>query len=146
MKRLTFQIILTLFLSTSSQAQSKVASYSYGNPATDQYESFGFWAKDGKRTGIDYAYGKREKMVKLHYLGKTKINGDSCFKVQFANQYVLYIIPTGLQLKVIDKTGKYNKTFAWEYEGPVNGIGTYCDVCAHSDEEAMKIIFASYMK
>jgi hypothetical protein len=74
------------------------------------------------------------------------MNGDSCFKIQFTNKYVLYIIPTGLRLKVTDVTGKYNKTFSWEYEGPVNGIGTYCDPCADDDNDAMKIIHASYMK
>jgi len=145
MTRLLFQILLALLVGTTSKAQLKVASYCYGKPQTDQYEHFDFWTKDGKRTDIFYSYGKRSKEVKLQYMGRDQINGDSCFKVQFTNKYILYIIPTGLQLKVADPRGKYNKTFAWEYEGPVNGIGTYCDPCADDDDEAMKIIHASYM-
>jgi len=102
MKRLTLQIILTLFLGTTSKAQLRVANYSYGKPKTDQYEHFEFWTKDNKRTDISYAYGKDRREVKLHYSSKDEINGDSCFKVQFSNKYVLYIIPTGPHLKVID--------------------------------------------
>src|SRR5689334_20687539 len=143
MKRLLFQIISTLLLGITSKAQLKVASYCYGKLQTDQYEHFDFWTKDGKRTDIQYSYGKSNKEVKLQYIGRDQINGASCFKVQFTNKYVLYIIPKGLQLKVTDATGKYNKTFSWEYEGPVNGIGTYCDPCAEDDTAAMKIMLTS---
>jgi hypothetical protein len=146
MKELLFTILLVLFLVTTSQAQLKVANFSYGKFATDKYEHFEFWMKDGKRTDISYVYGKDSKENKLRYLGKDVINGDSCFKVQFSNKYILYVIPTGLVLKVTDVTGKYNRTFIWEYAGPVNGIGTYCDVCANDEDEAMKIIEASYLK
>ncbi len=146
MKKLVVQLFLILCLSVSLQAQLKVASYSYGKRGTDQYEHFAFWTKDGKRTDVYYSYGKQNKETKLDYIGRGQINGDSCFKVRFANKYVLYFIPTGFQLKAIDGVGKYNKTFVWQYEGPVNGIGTYCDPCAADDRDAMKIIRASYMK
>ncbi|HYV55816.1 MAG TPA: hypothetical protein VE933_14610, partial [Chitinophagaceae bacterium] len=120
-------------------------AYSFGKPGTDNYENFDFWTKNGKRTEIVYRYGKDRKEVKLKYLGKDLLNGDSCFKVRFSNNYTLYIMPAGLQLKVVDANGKYNKTFAWEYEGPINGIGTHCDVCAADDQDAMRLIKTSYM-
>ncbi|HEX9503862.1 MAG TPA: hypothetical protein VF974_06120, partial [Patescibacteria group bacterium] len=130
----------------TSEAQLKVAQYSYGKYGTDKYEQFEFWTKDGKRADILYGYGKHQKQVKLYYMGRGKINGDSCFKVQFTNNYVLYVIPKELRLRVIDTSGKYYKTFSWEYEGPVNGIGTHCDVCADNDADALQILLSSYLK
>lgn len=146
MKRLVFLTVFYFAIQANSNAQMKVASYSFGKPGTDKYEHFEFWINDGKRTNVEYSYGKDSKNIKLQYLGKDRINSDSCFKLQFSNNYILYVIPKGLTLKVIDSTAKYNKIFKWEYEGPVNGIGTYCDVCARDDEEAMKLIQSGYMK
>jgi len=120
--------------------------YSAGKTGTDQYEHLEFRTKDGKRNGASYAYGKNRNEVKLKYLGKSQTNGDTCFKVQFTTNYILYIVPKELKLKVTDKSGNYNKTFSWEYEGPVNGIGTYCDVCVEDDKDAMKLIRSSYLK
>ena len=146
MKRTIIQIFLTVTFGINSQAQLKVANYACGKPRTDTYEHFAFWTKDGNRTEISYSYGKNSKNVKLRYLGNDKLNGESTFKVQFSNNYVLFITPIGLRLKVTDSAGRYSKTFAWQYEGPVNGIGTYCDVCADDDEDAMKLLKASYLK
>ena len=135
-----------LLLVVLAFSQTKVAAYSVGKPWTAHYESFSFWAVDGKRTTIDYEYGKDLKHVQLVYLAKDTINGQSCFKVKFSNGYVLYVVPVKQQLKVFDADGKYNKLFSWEYEGPINGIGTYCDVCAEDDEDAMNLIESCYMK
>jgi len=131
---------------TISYAQTKVAIYSVGKFGTDKYEEFSFWIKDGKKTKIFYAYGKNEKEIKLSYFGKTFLKEDFCFEVKFPNNYILYIIPNGVKLKVIDSTGKYLQNFSWRYEGPINGIGTYCDVCASDPAEAMEIINTYYMK
>ena len=145
-----FIYLTTLFLSCLgtkvSNAQLKVAQYAYGKYGTDQFERFEFWAKGGKRSEIQYSYGKNSRKVQLQYLGKSKINGDSCFEVRFSNEHVLYIIPTGLLLEVIDSLGKYKKTFSWEYEGPINGIGTHCDVCAEDDNDAMRMLRLTYLR
>jgi hypothetical protein len=146
MKQRILLSILSFVVATSLMAQTKVAQYSAGKRGTDKYENFGFWTKDGKRTEISYAYGKSRKEVKLQYIGKYQMNGQTAFKVRFTNNYILYIIPEGLKLQIKDGTGKYNKTFSWEYEGPVNGIGTYCEVCAEGDEEAMDLIRKAYLK
>ena len=146
MKKITILTVITLLIGTALMAQMKVAGYSFGKPGTDKYEHLEFWTKDGQRTEVNYAYGKDRKEVKLQYLGKDQVNGYTCFKVKFTNNYILYVIPKGLQLQVSDAICKYNKTFSWEYEGPVNGIGTFCNVCAEDDEDAMKLIRAVYLK
>jgi hypothetical protein len=145
-KKLNFLTAAILFASANLFAQKKVANYSFGTPGTNSYEHFDFWTEDGKRTGINYVYGAERKEVKLIYLGKDRMEGIACFKVEFPNNYVLYIIPKGLQLKVTDAGNSYNRVFSWEYEGPVNGIGTYCDVCAEDDEEAMQLIKTVYFQ
>jgi hypothetical protein len=106
-------------------AQTKVANYTCGKPGTDKFEQFDFWTKDGKRTKVNYAFGRNSKEVKLQYLGKDTLNGAACFKVKFSNNYMLYIIPKGRKLQVTDSSGKYNKTFSWQYEGPVDGVGMF---------------------
>jgi hypothetical protein len=146
MKKVIFLVFPTLLIGASLAAQMKVANYSFGKPGTVKYEHLDFWIKEGKRTEIHYSYGKDRKEVKLQYLGKDKQNGSACFKVKFTNDYVLYIIPRGKQLLVTDASGKYKKTFSWEYEGPINGIGTFCDICAQDDEDAMNLIQSSYIK
>lgn len=113
---------------------------------TAQYEHFSFWVKDGKRGEITYTYGKNAREQPVTYLGKAIINGQACFKIRFANNYVLYVIPQKTQVKITDQAGKYLKTFPWAYEGPVNGIGTFCDVCAEDEREAVKLINLCYMK
>jgi len=50
------------------------------------------------------------------------------------------MIPLAAQLQVTDERGTYNKLFSWEYEGPVNGMGTFCEPCAGDPEEAMQLI------
>jgi hypothetical protein len=146
MKNIMILTVATFFTGTTLMAQMKVAQYSFGKPGTDTYEHLEFWTKDGKRSEVNYAYGKDRKEVKLRYLGKGQLNGQTGFKVQFGNNYMLYIIPKRLQLQVTDANGKYNKIFSWEYEGPVNGIGTYCSVCADDDEDAMKLIQSMYLR
>jgi hypothetical protein len=145
MKRLYLLIISTL-LYDAINAQTQVANYHRGKYRTNSYESFSFWIKDNKRAEIHYSYGKNMKEVKLEYLGKDRINGQNCFKIRFPNNYTLYIIPKGFQLIVTDLPGKYNEIFSWQYEGPINGIGTYCDVCAEDDKDAMKLMRSFYFQ
>lgn len=141
---LTFTI--TFLTSAVSFAQSKVGLYALGKYDTEKYEEFEFWVKDGKRAEIYYSYGKDHRKVPIQYLGIDKIIGEECFKVQFSNGYSLYIIPREHILNITDSVGKYNKTFSWKYEGPVNGIGTYCDVCAEDDTDAMKLLQSYYLR
>ncbi|MDB5267402.1 MAG: hypothetical protein JWP58_442 [Hymenobacter sp.] len=129
-----------------AHAQTQVASYAFGKPGTATYERLSFWVKDGQRTDIYYAYGAARKEAKLNYLSKAQLNNKPGFKVRFSNGHVLAIVPEGLLLQVGDAPGKASKSFAWEYEGPVNGIGTFCQSCAADEKEAMRIIRTYYLK
>jgi len=144
--RFLLSLILVLLLTTSSKAQLKVAQYSFGKYGTEKYEHFEFLTQGGKRTAIIYSYGSPQKETKLYYVGTSRINGDTCFKVRFANAYTLYVIPKELQLRITDSAGKYDKTFSWQYEGPVNGIGTHCETCAENETDALNMIQSSYLK
>jgi len=124
----------------------KVANYAVGEPGKQNYEEFSFWVKDNKKAEIYYYYGKDRKEMKPKFIARTVLNGDSCFKVQLSKNYVLFIIPQGNQLKVSDQNGIYKKVFTWKYEGPENGIGTFCTPCAEDENAAMQLIKLYYMK
>ncbi|GAB3846054.1 hypothetical protein GCM10028822_05490 [Hymenobacter terrigena] len=151
MKVQLFAITATLLLtgaSASAQTKSaptKVASYSYGAPGTVGYEHLSFWVKAGKRTDIYYSYGPDRKEVTVKYLGKTQLNGKPGFKVQFANGNVLSVIPSGTLLAV-SAAGQTPNNFAWEYEGPVNGSGTFCNECVADEKEAVQFMRTYYLK
>ena len=140
-----FKLFIIVFI-TSSTAQVKVANYSIGRYGTERYEHLSFWIKDGKRNYIEYLYGAKPKEIKLIFLGQTILNDKRYLKVKFPNKYVLFINADGTKLSVNDEKGKYSKVFTWEYEGPVNGIGTYCDICAENEEEAIQIVKANYLQ
>src|SRR3546814_19790485 len=60
------------------------------------------------------------------------------FRSRFPNGLVLDVVPQGTALHVSDRSGKYSKTFEWQYEGPVDGRGPFCTPCV---EEADAIGF-----
>jgi len=114
-------------------------SYLVNMKFVERYIRAGY-GKSDISTLVRHMDGKSARETKLQYLDKFRISGDSCFKVQFSNKYFLYIIPSGLSLKVVDSSGKYYKAFSWQYEGPIDGRGTHCDVCADDDIDAMGIL------
>ncbi|MDR6195288.1 hypothetical protein [Siphonobacter sp. SORGH_AS_0500] len=122
----------------------QVANYSTGTPGHDTYEEFSFWARNNQRSTIDYTYGANRKSLRLTYLGKGKL--PHSFQVKFPNQLVLTLIPNGNTLLVKDSKGTYNKVFTWKYEGPVDGIGTFCTSCAKDEAAAIKIINRYYIQ
>lgn len=138
-------ISIMLFVGPAASAQTKVANYSIGKYGTEKYEHFSFWVKNGHRAEIYYNYGKENKEFKVTYLGKTQLNGSTGFKAQFSNGHTVTIIPSGILIKVADAE-KPPKSFAWEYEGPINGIGTFCQQCAEDEKEAVKIMNTYYFK
>ena len=136
--------ILGSAFSTSANAQEKLANYSFGAPGTDKYEHFSFWADHGKHTRIEYRYGKNQTSMYLKFAGKTMINGRQAFKVLFPNKLVLTVIPSGKNLTVTGSN--YRKIFVWEYEGPRNGVGTFCAPCTEDEHEAMNLLKAFYLQ
>ncbi len=139
-----FALFLALSFSTSSAyAQMQVANFSTGEEGTKSYEHFSFYVEDGTRADITYAYGKvgrGGKEIKLDYLGRDTLDGLAAFKVGFPNNQVLYVILQKTYLKIVDEKGKYNKIFRWEYEGPVDGRGTWCDSCTQDGKESVALI------
>ena len=129
-----------------AHAQNQVANYAYGRPGTATYEHFSFWINNEQRTDIQYAYGKNRPDVRPRYAGPSQLHGQPCFKVQFANNRTLYMLTKGNTLQVTTATKAAPKTFTWEYEGPVNGVGTVCSVCAPDATAAMRLVRRYYLK
>ena len=127
-------------------AQNQVANYGYGQPGTAGYEHFSFWTNNGRRSNAAYASGTNREDAQLRYLGPSKLAGQPGFRVQFLNGRTLYLVPSGTTLQVATAAGAAPKTFTWEYEGPVNGVGTTCSVCAEDAQAAMRLLRAHYLK
>lgn len=138
-------LALGLLLAPRSQAQ-KVAQYSFAKEGTKNYEELDFWTENNSRGRIEYSYGTPIKSVALDYLGGDICQGSPCFKVQFSNRSILYVTPQGSNLRVSDGKGRYKKLFQWKYEGPVNGIGTFCSTCAADADDAMALIKQNFLR
>ena len=126
-------------------SENKVANYATGKIGQKNYEHFSFWTNEGERSKIVYIYGKDSKEYELEYLGAKTIQGRKGFEVKFPNDLILFVIPTGNNLRVINPRGNYNKIFKWEYEGPVDGIGTNCAPCAENETDAMTMLKNGYL-
>jgi len=127
--------------------QQRVAQYAFGKYGTKSYAHLSFWTENNQRQEITYSYGTAsDKEIKLSYEGVDSFKGEACFKVKFSTGKLLYVIPKRNALRVVDANGEYDKLIRWQYEGPINGIGTFCSVCAEDEREAMQIIRRFFMK
>ncbi|RYD55023.1 MAG: hypothetical protein EOP56_17530 [Sphingobacteriales bacterium] len=131
---------IVLFSSVQSFAQ-KVANYSTGKPGTAEYEHLSFWSN----RKVYYSYGNDRKEILLQY---EEPNGTT-LTIKFPNGLTLDASLTknnGLLVSGKRQGNKYSKSFAWEYEGLVNGRGTYCNVCEQSPEDAAKLLRRYYIR
>jgi hypothetical protein len=128
-----------------AHAQNQVANYGYGQPGTASYEHFSFWIKDKRRTDIHYAYGKDRVDVPLRYAGRARLAGKVGFRVRFPDGRLLTLVPDGTTLRATAKAAP-PKTFTWEYEGPVNGVGTVCSVCVADETAATRLLQTYYLR
>ena len=138
-------IFFSFILLSPTTFCQQVANYSSGVRGTDDFEEFSFWARNNARAEIYYRYGKVPEEVKLTYGGRTLMRNRQCFKVKFPNGYELLISPKDQGLRVMDEDENYNKIFQWEYEGPVDGVGTACDICTKDEWEALVLIKAYFI-
>lgn len=122
----------------------QVASYSNSEFGSSKYENFGFWILDNHNPVIHYQYGKKSLEVPVKYLGKCKVGNNKCFKMLLNNKLTLYVSIEKHNLRIKSASGNYNKLFAWQYEGPVNGIGTYCEPCTQDEKESEKFLSEYY--
>ena len=142
----TAALFATALAARPALAQNQVANYGFGQPGTAAYEHFSFWTNNGRRSDMQYAYGKDRKDFQLRYAGRTRLHGQPGFKVRFPNGHTLYIVPSGNVLQVRTAPTTAPKTFAWEYEGPVNGVGTTCSVCVANATAAVRLLQRHYLR
>lgn len=145
MKALILLTALTLLVALPARSQTKVATYAFGQPNSVTYEQFSFWVKKGKRTAIYYTYGKNQKEVELQYLARIPSKTTPGFKVRFPNGHVFSLVPSEAALTV-SEAGNPSRSFAWHYEGPVEGVGTFCHECAADGKEALQVLQDYYLK
>jgi hypothetical protein len=139
--------LLTVALAAGpARAQNRVANYGYGQPGTAAYEHFSFWTNNGRRSDIHYAHGKDRVDSPLRYGGASRLGGQAGFKVRFESGRTLYVVPSGNVLLVRSSPMAAPKTFAWEYEGPVNGVGTACSVCVADAPAAAHLLRRHYLR
>jgi hypothetical protein len=131
---------------TRAQNLNQVANYGYGQPGTAGYEHFSFWTLNGRRSDVGYAAGSNREDARVSYVGPASVGGQPGFRVKFLDGRTLTIVPSGTTLLVRDATGAAPKTFAWEYEGPVNGVGTVCSVCVADAAAALRLLQKHYLR
>ena len=129
-----------------AQNLNQVANYGYGQPGTASYEHLSFWTLNGRRSDVGYAAGTNREDAQVRYAGPAKVGGQPGFKVRFLSGRTLYVVPSGTTLRVSAATGAAPKAFTWEYEGPVNGVGTVCSVCVADSAAALRLIQAHYLR
>lgn len=108
---------------------AKVANFAVQGEAfpSPKFERLALWADAGGKTYVVYGYGSRDTEVVLQAAGRSADGG--AFALRFPNGHVLDVAPRGDALQVTDRKGRYDKRFAWQYEGPVDGRGTFCAQC-----------------
>lgn len=111
----------------------KVANFALPGEGHDspRFESLSFWSGPNGKT-IDYEYGADQQRVSLRAIGPSA-DGKG-FAVKFPNGLVLDVVPRDGALHVSDRDGRYDKTFEWQYEGPVDGRGTFCSPCVEKGD------------
>ncbi|WP_428659211.1 hypothetical protein [Runella sp.] len=142
-------ITLSIF-SGFGQNNGRVANFSYGNYDSPDFESYSFWVGSNKRSSIDYTYRTKTgdiKHLKLKYAGIDVSDGQKAFKIIFPNGLLLYITLSAEEtLMVKSADGSYSKHFKWLYEGPINGVGTWCEPCTQDGKESVKLLKMYYFK
>lgn len=116
--------------------QAQVANYAVRGaqvPGPD-YEHLAFWADAQGRRRVRYAWGEAPRSVELAVLPARA--GSDGFALRFPNGLVLAAVPQGEALRLRDGSGAYDKLFEWQYQGPVDGRGTFCAPCVEQADAA----------
>ncbi len=124
----------------------QVSNYSIGKYNTAAYEEFSFWITDKNQPYVTYTFGKDDKELPVKYLGIERIKGKPCIKLKVNNKKIMYVALHGDRLLIFDDELKNPKGFTWRYEGPVNGIGTYCNVCTQDAKQSAAFLKKYYLK
>lgn len=125
--------------------QLRVAHFAAGTRGTKSYQRLTFRVIDAKRDRITFAAGAAEEEQPMAWLGPTRCATNDCFRIQFPTGQILSITPRGVTLRVRGGTVPTVRAYHWEYEGPINGIGTSCDACAESAADAVRIVRSHFL-
>lgn len=124
-----------------SQLRDKTANFSNGkSEKSKSFEMLSFWTKDNKRDEIFYYTYKSpvRTEIPLSYVGKT--SDRKGFILRSSKGLVMRIYPIGKRLKVYNQRTKKTTWFVWEYVGPVDGVGTWCDSCIQEALRAVQFV------
>jgi hypothetical protein len=66
--------------------------------------------------------------------------------IRLPTNLTLQIIPKDFAVKIVSDDGRYSKIFGWEYIGPMNGRGMFCDICAEDEKEALSILRKYFLR
>ncbi len=123
---------------------ARVANYSVAKYNTRAYEHFSFWIDAaGKPLEISYSMKNRDKEMTFFYEGKTGDGRGFVLKAPNGATSSVYLV--GNRLRVVNDKTKKAKIYKWEYEGPTDGIGTFCQACAETPKEAAGLLRQSYL-
>ncbi len=136
-------ILLLTFISSDVLAETKVANFSFGKPHTENYVKFAFYIDDGKEAGVYRTEGKDLKETKGHLYAVGNTNNS--FKVEFEDKKIFIITTNGESLLISESAEKGTQIYKWEYEGPVDGVGTFCEQCADGPKEATTLVSKAYL-
>ncbi len=130
------------------EIELQAANFSSGVFGSKNYEHLTFYVVNGRREKILYSHGRsgRAKEIELTNLEVKTKGAVKSLKVRFPNDLILLITPSGSTLRVTNEKGTYRKIFTWEYEGPVDGRGTWCDSCTQDGRESVKLVKKYFLK
>ncbi len=97
------------------------------------YEQLAFWADARGQRRVRYAWGQAPRSVELEVLPGRP--GSGGFALRFPNGLVLEAMLQGQSLRLRDRGG-YDRVFEWQYQGPVDGRGTFCSACVDQADAA----------
>ena len=112
-----------------------------GNYSYPKWEKIEFDTDNGNI--IRYSFEKKPNGIILDLLGTKYVANRKVLMVKIPGlSKIYYIIQDKKNKRILMKSsdGTYNKGFPLGYEGPVNGIGTYCGSCANEPKEAFEIV------
>ena len=143
MEKRAFLTLLFLLIVGRGYSQDKThAFFMIGDYDSPQWEKIEF-DLTGQGKEITYSYRTNERGHKLQLLGMKYAGTRKELTVKITGTTKIYVLlsdPKNRRITMLSKDGTYKKTFALGYEGPVNGVGTYCDHCANEPEDAFKLV------
>ncbi|QJD81289.1 hypothetical protein HH216_08435 [Spirosoma rhododendri] len=139
-------VCLTL-LSRPTLAQEKTSAFfMVGDCASPDWEKLSF-EKTKAGSVLTYAYKQHEDGVRLQPVGVKSVNGQRVLLVRMPGVSQPYMIRrdrAGERLVMTSQDGRYRKLFKLGYEGPVNGVGTFCETCANEPADAFRLVDAYF--